>query len=131
MVYLDPLKDPENLVFKDFPLLEQPTDYPYTQHCPLCKGHGGWNLQLNSYPLYNHEDTAENRHNYSHFRTHCMQCAGWGWVKPGSPDSNCIHDYNEIDYEKCLLLGVYHAGRCWHVYECSKCGKTRGYDSSD
>lgn len=129
---LDPLKDPPELLFQDFPLKEKCEWYPdYSELCPLCKGHGGWNLKLNSYPLRDLEDTPDNRHKYSHFRGHCSQCNGWGWVKEGSLDATCIHDYNEISYDECRKLNVYHAGRCWHVYKCSKCGETRGYDSSD
>lgn len=130
-MFLDPAKD-DFLCFIDFPLMEIPNkNIPYTL-CPKCKGHGGWNLKVNSYKLPEGvEDTSENRHRYCHFRAHCGQCNGWGWVQENSIDAKCMHDYIELTYKECLEHNIKHFGMCWHVYRCSKCGTTKSVDSSD
>ena len=43
----------------------------------------------------------------------------------------CAHESKELSYDECKKRGIYHAGRCWHVWECKKCGHVEGYDSSD
>lgn len=44
----------------------------------------------------------------------------------------CQHKYGEeVSVAECREKGIYHAGRCWHVYKCEKCGEYRGFDSSD
>ena len=43
----------------------------------------------------------------------------------------CAHERKELSYDECKERGIYHAGRCWHVWECQKCGHTEGHDSSD
>ena len=105
--------------FLDFPLKEKssflPSDYV---SCPVCKGHGGWNLSLNSFPLHGKENTAENRHLYSHFRCSCNQCNSLGWT---SKENVCIHD----------MIHVAKIGACLNTYECSKCNTTMQVDSSD
>ena len=87
--------------------------------CPKCKGYGGWNLQLNAYGQG------------KHFRMFCCQCWGHGYVDKDSKDATCIHDFHEISAEEARNKGVHHFGRCYHVSECSKCGKLISYDSSD
>jgi hypothetical protein len=122
--------DPD--AFLDYPKFAPPVEYhpEWAVECPVCQGHGGWNLRVNCYPLHHREDTPENRHFHAHFRCHCTQCAGWGWTTP--ENAECVHDYaRQLSYAECRDRGVYHAGRCWHVYECSKCGKTLSQDSSD
>ena len=47
--------------------------------CPVCKGYGEWNLQLDAY--------GEGKH----FQASCFQCNGWGWVERGSKHESCIH----------------------------------------
>ena len=90
--------------------------------CPRCKGHGGWNLKLNSYKLREGiEDTPENRHKYSHFRTSCNNCNGWGYVGANSRDATCIHKYE----------WTANVGNCLNNYKCHKCGKEICVDSSD
>lgn len=89
--------------------------------CPLCKGHGGWNLALNAYPLRDRENTRENRHKYVHFRASCRQCNGWGFVVE-QRDLDCIHTREETKHDNV---------RCLTDYRCTKCGKTEQIDSSD
>lgn len=116
--YLTP-ESPE--AFVDFPMAdaEFAAKYNLTKICPRCKGHGGWNLKLNSYPLHDKPDTAENRHRYSHFRASCSHCNGWGYVRE---DENCPgHEWKHVR----------NVGRCLNLYRCEKCGKEREVDSSD
>jgi len=104
--------------FTDLPVL--PTPYERMPNsfkadtvwvkCPLCHGHGRWNLLLNEYGPG------------KHFQQAC-QCNGWGWVEAGSPDATCIHDMKEIAPDQ--------PWRCWHTYKCQKCGHTVSHDSSD
>lgn len=91
----------------------------HTKLCPVCKGHGGWNLTLNAYPLHNYADTPKNRHYQSHFRAHCMHCNGWGWTSPGEQCSG--HEWKHVR----------NTGNCLNLYECTKCGKRWEIDSSD
>ncbi len=103
--------------FVDFPKRE-----PYgafTRECSVCKGHGGWNLRLNAYPLHNHPNTPENRHRYSHFKAQCSNCRGYGYVLPDQGDH--AHEW------------VYHSnlGRCYNRYVCKTCGAFNDVDSSD
>lgn len=88
-----------------------------TALCPLCKGHGGWNLLLNQYPLHSHENTPENRHRYGHFRASCSQCNGWGWTS----DLSCLHEY----------VWDRNVGHCLNTHRCLKCGHEQTHDSSD
>jgi hypothetical protein len=116
--YLSPTDDG---AFVDYPPIGEPHGAA-TELCPKCKGHGGWNLVLNSYKLREgQEDTPENRHRYVHFRANCDNCGGWGYVVPGSLDASCLHDYKFYRNE----------GHCLNSYQCSKCKKTVTYDSSD
>lgn len=114
--------------FVDFP--KRKPEYEYKHECPVCKGHGGWNLYLNSYKLpAGMEDTAENRNKYVHFCASCSQCNGWGYTRE---PTTCIHSYDrELGIAECKERDIYHAGRCYHVYECSQCGKMISQDSSD
>jgi hypothetical protein len=90
--------------------------------CPRCKGHGGWNLKLNSYKLPDGmEDTPENRHKYVNFRASCSNCNGWGYVRADSRDATCIHKYEHSA----------NVGNCLNNYKCSKCEKEICVDSSD
>lgn len=43
----------------------------------------------------------------------------------------CQHKYNELTIAQCRERSLYHAGRCYHVYECSECGHIMSQDSSD
>lgn len=115
--YLNPTDEG---AFVDYPM-KKPGE-PATEMCPLCKGHGGWNLKLNAYRMApGLKDTPENRHLHSHFRANCSNCNGWGYVVPGSLDATCIHDYQFHRNE----------GNCLNSYRCSRCKKTVTYDSSD
>ena len=106
--------------FVDFPEVPNPPEYlEAAVLCIKCKGHGGWNLKLNAYPLHQYEDTPENRHRYSHFRAGCSQCQGHGYVKP--EDSDHIHEWKWVK----------NTGNCLNLHECEVCGKTREIDSSD
>lgn len=43
----------------------------------------------------------------------------------------CDHKLKEIGYQDCKKRGIYHSGRCFHVYECEICGHIESHDSSD
>lgn len=106
--------------FQDMEIKSQPTEYhkDWTVHCPKCQGYGGWNLTLNAYG------------SGKHFQAGCDQCVGWGWVHPDN--AKCVHDYRkELSQDECKKRGISHFGMCWHVVECTKCGKISAYDSSD
>ena len=45
--------------------------------------------------------------------------------------SQCEHNYVGLSYDECKQRGIYHAGRCYHVSVCSKCGYVNAVDSSD
>lgn len=89
--------------------------------CPKCHGYGGWNLKLHAYPPVYVQCTSEPPIR-QHFQAACGQCWGWGWVTPG-PDADCVHTYQEIAPDQ--------PWRCWHTIQCTACGRTRSYDSSD
>lgn len=104
--------------FRDYPKMDRTEYGPTGDECPKCKGHGGWNLRLNAYPLHDMEDTPENRHRYSHFRASCGACWGWGYLQEGQ---TCAHEW----------VNKRTVGNCLHEWECTKCGATREVDSSD
>ena len=113
--YIEPT-DPE--AFVDFTRKEPA--YDYTKECPVCKGHGGWNIELNAYKMPNgYEDTPENRHLYVHYRASCSHCNGWGYVEESN---NCPgHKW----------VFVRNLGRCYNLYKCAICGEEWEVDSSD
>lgn len=122
--------------FTDMEVRPVPDGYPCkaedAELCPVCKGHGGWVLTVNAYPLpKGYENTPQNRAKYCHFRAHCSQCTGWGWVNRYSQDAVCVHDDVELSQLEARAKGVAHYGMCWHVYECRKCRRRRTTDSSD
>jgi DnaJ-class molecular chaperone len=84
--------------------------------CPVCQGYGGWNLRLNAYGQG------------VHFKSHCSQCNGWGWVLP---EDLCVHTFRELSQTECRERHITHWGTCWHVYECTICGRINSVDSSD
>ena len=45
--------------------------------------------------------------------------------------ANCEHKMVEITMAEAKKLKVYHAGSCYHVYKCEKCGLIESHDSSD
>ncbi len=116
--YLEPT-DPE--AFTDYPLQssEEAAKYEMTVACPKCKGHGGWNLRLNAYPLHGKDDNPENRHKFSHFRASCSHCQGWGYVTSDNADH--VHDW----------VWVRNTGNCLNLHECSICKRQWEIDSSD
>jgi len=89
-----------------------------TKLCQKCQGHGGWNLALNQYPLNGKENTAANRHLYSHFRCHCMACNGWGYVHESETCAG--HEW----------VHVRETGNCLNLHKCKHCGKEWEIDSS-
>lgn len=106
--------------FRGFRLLDPKQSYlknPVT--CPLCRGFGGWNLKLNAY--------GDNKH----FKAHCIQCNGYGYVESGSKSESCIHSYKELTAKECSEIGISHYGNCYHVNKCVTCGDIRAVDSSD
>lgn len=119
LTYTNPNKwltpdDPD--AFLDWPPpLEQPSYFPKSKLCPVCHGHGGWNLRVNAYPLHGRENTQENRQR-THFQAHCVQCHGYGWT-----NDNCVHEYHMTK----------NVGRCLNEYACAKCQKVKVVDSSD
>ena len=114
------LESTDELAFVDFPSKKEPQpEQGLTEVCPKCMGYGGWNLKLNACPLHFHEDTPENRHNFSHFRQSCYHCSGWGWVR--EEDANHVHDWKFVE----------NLGNCLNLHECSICGKKWQIGSSD
>jgi len=105
-------EDSEN-AFLDFPEVQIPEGKTV---CNRCKGHGGWNLRLNAYPLHQYENTAENRHLYSHFRASCSSCWGHGFM---------------YDFALCTAEGKYNGHDFDDDYTCRKCGTHLVVDSSD
>lgn len=72
------------------PRKQPPTWMSDAVHCGICRGYGGWNLLLGAFPLIR-DNTAENRHEYSHMKATCHGCAGHGWVK--AADRRCVHEF--------------------------------------
>ena len=120
--FLDPRTNPTDDdgrgCFDEHPILSPPERKNPQVPCPLCKGHGGWVLRFDAYGPG------------QHFKSHCGQCNGWGYVDKGSKDESCIHEMREVRYEECMERGIKHYGMCWHVQECTKCGNISAYDSS-
>jgi len=102
--YLEPT-DPG--AFQDMKVKDQPVkSFPgWTELCPECKGHGGWNMLLNEYGKG------------KHFQASCGACWGWGWHTPGE----CAHKWDGKRKN---------VGNCLNVWTCSKCGLEREVDSS-
>ena len=114
--YLDPT-DPD--AFLDYERKSPEPDLGFTVECPRCKGHGGWNLRLNAYPLRGYENTPENRHLYSHFRAGCSHCQGHGYVTPENADH--VHQWVFVEI----------TGNCLSLHRCKVCGREWEIDSSD
>lgn len=120
---------PRGSNFDDIPLRQPPSELTWGYQakgewvlCPLCKGHGRWNLELNAYGPQRH------------FQGACNQCNGWGYVDTARPqDLTCIHDYQEVGRERRVQLG--YSGSLFrgeHVWECRhRCGAHKLIDSSD
>lgn len=117
MKYLEPTDDG---AFEDFPIIDPlpAAESGMVHECPQCKGRGGWNLRLNAYPLHGKENSPENRHKFSHFKAHCDNCHGYGYVFP--MQANHIHKWKFVK----------NTGKCLNLYEC-ECGKKWEVDSSD
>jgi hypothetical protein len=45
--------------------------------------------------------------------------------------SICEHSFRELSIKECNERKIAHWGRCFHVYECEKCGFIESHDSSD
>ena len=75
--------------------------------CPACDGYGG--------RIYSVRDDGTNG-----TLIQCLQCNGWGWVRPGK-DAECKHTFD----------AGRNVGRCLTQYTCKKCGAARVVDSSD
>ena len=78
--------------------------------CPLCKGHGGWNLRINAYG------------DGKHFNAACSNCNGWGYIKP--EDACKVAPYHQWEV-------IRNAGNCLNVWKCIHCGIEMVVDSSD
>jgi hypothetical protein len=92
--------------------------------CPKCRGYGGWVYKINAYPT--NPGTRELRD----FRSGCPQCQGWGYVQPGTPDANCVHEYSTATHEQIKSAG-YTLGSHDHAVICTKCSRILITDSSD
>lgn len=80
-------------------------------HCPVCRGHGNWNLRLDAYGPG------------QHFQAFCSQCSGYGWVRRGSANETCVHKWRDITPSPAPYS-------CWHLEKCTGCGQEREVDSS-
>lgn len=76
--------------------------------CPGCFGHGSGIYIIDAYGVD------------SHFKWHCTNCNGYGWVIKDSVDATCLNEFTEEN-----------VGRCLHEWTCKKCGKKQIVDSSD
>jgi len=103
--------------FSDIPLKQPPVSAGLVHVCPKCRGHGGWNLRRNAYGPG------------KHFQCGCGQCNGWGFVDES--DRLCVHGYRELTQAECRAREIPHHGICWHVLECTSCGRRLSYDSGD
>lgn len=112
--YLEPT---DKEAFVDHPTMCPSPETGLTVECPQCKGHGGWNLELNAYPLRDKADTPRNRHLFSHFRASCSNCWGWGYVRQ---EEDHVHEWNRTR----------NVGNCQNIWECEVCGKEITVDSS-
>lgn len=120
--------------------IEQPTLPTGKSVCAKCKGHGGWNLELNAYPktkkdeqrireqlkeqpfvnMPGHDMTdQEFRHSYVHFKASCDNCNGWGYVDAKQGDH--VHEWDRGTK----------VGNCLTNYKCLSCGVVWQVDSSD
>lgn len=106
MPYMTP-DHPE--AYLDMPVKPQPERMENPVICPKCQGHGGWHLELNfagrGQPF---NDAA------------CNQCNGWGWVRGGTLNETCVHEFDEVRVRMSVYKNV-----------CRKCGHTNWIDSSD
>lgn len=109
MDYLDPTH-PD--AFLDLVKKEPYVQWNWTRECPTCKGHGMWNLKINSYPR--HANPADR-----HFKQDCGTCYGYGYVSADKPV--CEHDWGHRET----------IGKCLHRVICSKCGQSQQIDSGD
>jgi hypothetical protein len=117
MTFLTP-NDPD--AFLDHPR-QEPTRPWAPIECPRCSGYGGWNLKINAYPMRNIEDTPMNRHLYSHFRTTCNHCNGYGYISQELANRCPGHEWEFVE----------NRGRCLNRYQCQHCGQINDVDSSD
>lgn len=111
MRYLRPT-DPD--AFKDWeviPIKETVVKNPVL--CPLCLGHGGWNLRLDAY--------TPRPGMKNHFTCFCDSCWGEGYVEKDSLNHKCFPH----EWERKTI------GRCLHEWKCQKCGQLHTVDSSD
>ena len=111
--------------FVDFAPPKAPSDLMlkmgYNKVCPMCKGHGGWNLRLNAYRMPDgYEGNPYNRNRYCHFRASCGHCSGWGYVSPEEPCEG---------HEWARVAGASYMGMSKYV--CIHCEKEACRDSSD
>jgi len=44
--------------------------------------------------------------------------------------AKCEHEMVELGYQECQKEKIFHAGSCYHVYKCLKCGHVESRDSS-
>lgn len=97
-----------------------------TIECPQCLARGGWNLQVNAYPMHSRADTPENRHKFAHFRCLCNVCNGHGYVREDQNNHNpeCIENGHGWKFDSNL-------GKCYNRYKCVICGIFQDVDSSD
>lgn len=100
---------PEATNFDDMVKREQAFAFSFPHECPLCKGFGGWNLNLPKEPGGRRD------------RASCRQCNGMGYV--GERDLKCIHLMKRV--------GQFKVGATLHSMRCINCGKEEIQDSGD
>lgn len=77
--------------------------------CPECEGYGGWIIKRDA--------SRPGRH----FRALCTQCLSWGWVRRGSLNHICIHEWSHTA----------NLGHCFDEWTCVKCGMKKNVDCGD
>jgi len=105
-VVLNYLTPSDKDAFLDWPA-KHAFDPKTHKECHICKGHGGWNLKISAYKLHG-EDTAINRHLYSHFKGTCSHCNGWGSIPH---EEMCVEHVWEREES---------LGNCLHKHKCKK-----------
>jgi len=98
--------------------ISNPTHYEFRQICRWSDG-TPWDGPMVSVNLFHMRDKTGYGMSSSHW-------AG----KIRYFQFGCDHDYKGLSQAECRKRDIYHAGHCYHVSECKKCGNVNSVDSS-